>query len=441
MSELHNALADLKLLPRLLERYTVRIVQQRNVEYFSNIKQLIVKLESEVSGAFVPRPIPPEYREQWNNYLQNENFKIDLVALWALCREVDIVHDPKFAKYLFRNVDVAKAKVIKGLVWSLHQKWGGIAQKTEITGYIAKQLSAYSGSDRVLLKWKGDVITVIGENGSAYFAKKNLLVDFKSPKVASKEWFLSEFSEYISSAVAYAMDVCIEKVTSSSDIIDYLFDKLFIWTGWESNRNVLDATVKKLLLHPDVFEFKDRLRSAILSHPLLGDPRLPANRNKWVGVDPSACQRFIQWISADDILFFFDYILKKQDPHQRRSFWLKNITSYNFTGCRCLLSEAAANELRGNKDIRFGRLSDTQNKAAFILDFGKLVAVEFSGVGCVYLFKREEFDKSIHDMWADHPIREGILKNQFLPKSRRVPHNLSWQGKVVNVFARYEIWL
>ena len=105
-------------------------------------------------------------------------------------------------------------------------------------------------------------------------------------------------------------------------------------------------------------------------------------------------------------------------------------------GCRSLLSVTVALELRGNKNISFGLLSDTQNKAAFILDFGKIVAVEFSDVGCVYLFTREDFDKSISDMWSDQSIRECVLKNQNLPEERRVPHQGStWEDKVEKVLA------
>ncbi len=434
MSELHVTLADLKGLPRLLDTFTRQLAQKSDVDYFQNIRKLITKLESDGLGVLVLQPIPPNYRIQWELFRQGKSTDIDNIAIKWLCSESDIVHDPKFADYLFRNVDVARAKVIRGLVGSLHQKWNQKLPKKEITEYTAKQLASYLGNDRALVKWKKDVITIIGENGSTEFAKKYILKELKSPKEASKEWALNEFSEYLYSAVAYAMDECIEKVTSSSDINDYLFETLFTWPGWESDRSVLDSSVKKLVFHPEVNRSLKKLLSAILSHPLLGDPRLPANRNKWMGVDPSARQQFIQWLSAADIHFFFDHVLKKQDPHGRRAFWLKYVPK--LIGCRSLLSVTVALELRGNKDISFGLLSDTQNKAAFILDFGKIVAVEFSGVGCVYLFKREEFDKSIRDMWSDQSIRECVLKNQNLPQERRIRHKGStWEDKVEKVLA------
>ncbi|MCX6179874.1 MAG: EH signature domain-containing protein [Chlorobiales bacterium] len=440
MSEIHVALSDLKELPRLLDNFTRQLAPKEDVEYFPKIRQLIVKLENDGLNVVQPTPPGPDVRLQWEIYRQGKSTGIDKVTLKRLCWASDVVHDPKFAEYLHCNIDNARSKVIKGLVWSLHLKWAQKLPKKEITEYTARQLDSYPGTDRALIKWKGDIITIIGENGPANFAKKSLLQKLISPKDASKEWALYESSEYIYSAVTYAMDDCVEKVSGSSAIIDYLFETLFIWTGWQLDRSALDITVKKLVFHPEVNQFTRRLLTAILSHPLLGDPRLPANRNNWVGIDLNARKQFIQWLSAADIHFFFDHVLKGHDPHGRRSFWLKYVSK--LIGCRSLLSDTVAFQLRGNKDISFGRLSETQNKAAFILDFDKIVAVEFSGVGCVYLFTREEFDKSINDMWTDHHIREWVLKNQDLPRDRRVPHSGStWEYKVKNVLASYGVRL
>ncbi len=433
MSELHIALADLKGVPRLIDNFTRQLIPKEYVEPFPNIKQLIVRLEDKLLEVVPPKPPPTDPRIQWEEYRRGERTTIDQSTVRSLCWESDIVHEPKFADYLIRNVEVAKTRVVKGLVWSLHQKWAQKLPKKEITEYTAGQLVSYSGRDRALVKWKGDIITIIAENGSTEFAKKHLLKELKHPKDASKEWALYEFSEYVYSAVAYAMDSCIENVTSSSAISDYLFETLFIWSGWESDRSVLDSTVKKLLYHRYVNRIFKSLLTAILSHPLLGDPRLPANRNKWVSVDQIACQHFIKCLSVADIHFFFDHVLKGQDRNRRRAFWLTHV--HKLIGSRSLLSDAVASQLRGNKNISYGHLSATQNNAAFILDFGKIVAVEFSDVGCVYLFTRQEFDSSIPDMWTDHHIPERELKNMALPSERRVPHQGSrWQDKVDEVF-------
>ncbi len=428
MSDLHIALADLKGLSRLFDNSS-KLLLKPGEEYFSDIRQLIEKLESEVYSVIAPKSLRPEYRLQWQEYLQGKRTKIDQVAIRALCWASDIVHDPKFAEYLYRNIDVARARVIKGLVWSLHQKWSQKLPKKEITEYTALQLSSYLRSDRTLVKWKRDITTIVGENGPANFAKKNLLKELKSPKDASKEWALYEFSEYIYSAVTYAMDDCIEKISRSSDIIDYLFEALFIWIGWQYDRSVLDNTVRKLVFHPDVNKIRDLLQSSILKHPLLGDPRLPANKNKWFGVDKLALQHFIKWLSVADIHFFFDHVLKGQDRHGRRDFWLNYVDK--LTLCRTLLNDIVASQFHGNNDISFGSLSKTQNKAAFILVFERIVAVEFSdaGHGSVYFFQREEFDKSIPDIWTRHHIPESLLKKKYIES---IPHQRSWEFKVSN---------
>ncbi|MEI6847321.1 MAG: EH signature domain-containing protein [Chlorobiaceae bacterium] len=435
MFELQVALDGLKGLSRLLENSVRQQVHKVDENYFPKITRIIAQLESNMLVAVAPKSLRPKYRQLWLAYCEGNISEIDKTAIKWLCWESDIVHNQRFAEYLFRNVAVARARVIKGLVWTLHQNWVQKLPKIEITEYTAKQLNIYSGADRVLVKWQTDIITIIGESGPANFAKKNLLKENKSPKDASKEWALYEFSEYMYSVVAYAIDACVEDVVSSSDVIDYLFDTLLTWPGWERDRSILDIAVKKLVLHPDVNQFSKQLQHAILNHQLLGDPRLPANRNKWVGVEKNAIQQFIIWLSKEDIYFFFDYVLKGQDPHGRRDFWLNYV--HKLIGCRSLLSDSVASQLHGNKNIKFGRLSNTQNRAAFILDFGRMVAVEFSnaGGGCVYLFQRDEFDDSTPDMWSNQYIPEFRLKNQDLSPECRVRHTGFWQSRVANVLA------
>ncbi len=436
MLDIEIALDDLKIWQRKIETLFRQLTLTSDEEYFPKIKLLIAKRECEVNGVVAPKSLRPEYRLQWENYRQGKSTGLNKVAIKWLCWESDIVHDPKFADYLSRNVENANARVIKGLVWSLHQSWGQNLPKKEITEYTALQLSSYSRADRTLVKWKGDITTIIGENGPSNFAKKNLLKEKKSPKEASKEWAVNEFSEYVYEAVVYAVNESIEKISGYPVVIDYLFDTLFTWPGWESHRSNLHDTVTKLVFHPAVNQIKEQLKTSILKHPLLGDPRLPTNRNKWVGMDSSAVREFIIWLSAADINFFFDYVLKGQDRHGRRAFWLNYV--HRLIGCRSLLSDMLASQLRGNKDISYGRLSETQNKAAFILDFGNIVAVEFSdaGKGCVYLFPRLEFDKSIPDMWAGYHISESRLKNQYLPREFRVPHHVNWEYKLGDILAR-----
>lgn len=436
MFELQVALEELKGLPRLFENFTRQQVHRADEDCFPNITRLIAQLESNMPG-LKPPPLPSkDYRLQWEAYCAGNIAEIDKMAIKWLCWQRDIVRDQRFAEYLLRNVAIARARLIKGLVWSLHLNWAQNWSDKDITEYTTQQLASYTGTDRVLVKWRSDIITIIGERGPSNFAKKNLLKENKSPKDASKEWALYEFSEYMYSAVVYTVDACIDDLVNSPDVIDYLFDKLLGWPGWDTDRSSFDCAVMKLILHPDISGIKQRLISALLRHPLLGDPRLPANRNKWAGFETSTVRQFIIWLSAKDINFFFDYVLKGQDRHGRRTFWL-NYVNNKLLVCRPLLSDVVADQLEGNNDVSYGRLSGTQNRAAFILDFGRIVAVEFSdaGKGCVYLFQREEFDKSTPDLWSSAHIPEYLLKNQLLPRDRRVPHSGFWEEKVANILA------
>ena len=172
MLDIEIALDDLKIWQRKIETLFRQLTLTSDEEYFPKIKLLIAKRECEVNGVVAPKSLRPEYRLQWENYRQGKSTGLNKVAIKWLCWESDIVHDPKFADYLSRNVENANARVIKGLVWSLHQSWGQNLPKKEITEYTALQLSSYSRADRTLVKWKGDITTIIGENGPSNFAKK-----------------------------------------------------------------------------------------------------------------------------------------------------------------------------------------------------------------------------------------------------------------------------
>jgi hypothetical protein len=198
--------------------------------------------------------------------------------------------------------------------------------------------------------------------------------------------------------------------------------------------------VERLISHPNVQFIADILRGKILGHPLLGDPRLPANRNNWLGIDPDTKKQFIRWLSQRDIVFFFDHVLKGRDRHGRREFWLHYVE--RMVSSRPLLSEKTAFQFRNDNEINFGKLSSSANQAAFILDFGETVVIEFSDIGKIYIYKRVEFEKHVKDMWIDWHISENSLRDQFLPEDRKIVHrdiskivNYDWREKARTTLA------
>lgn len=431
MPDIREVLQDLMLLPRHLDAFSKKITDFSPDDSFSKIKKLIDKLDQPTT----PQPPPRSefYLNQWLQFTQGKIACLDRGALKYLCWEKDLLDDSKFCEYLIQNVNVASARVIKGLVRSIHSTWIRDAPLRKIVLYTIGQVKSFPGRDRTLAKWKSDTNMILGAGGPALFAKNVLVRSLVEPNDASKQFALSEYSEYMRYAVVDAVDQCLVYIGRNKNYEKYVLETLMLWNGWESNRNGFDFIVKELILHDNVNSIIERLRGTILGHKLLGDPRLPANQNKWLGVDAQAKQRFVGWLARRDIVFFFDNVLQGNDPHGRREFWLRYVDT--MMASRPLLSESTAFPFRGNKDVNFGKLSSSMNRAAFILHFDNIVAIEFSDVGKVYIYKRHEFEQRVKDMWTNANIREDRLKNQDLPDERMIRH-VNWQYKVQNILAR-----
>jgi hypothetical protein len=431
MPDIFDSLLELKLLPRQLDNHAKSITATNPDDYFESIKKLIDRLDKPTTPQ--PPPRSEYYLKQWKQLLEGKITALDRSAVKYLCWEHELLEDSRFCAYLIQNMNIATARVIKGLLRSIHLSWSKDSPGKEIVFFTAKQIKLHLGRDRTLAKWKSDTNMLLGKGGPALFAKNVLVGSLIETKIAAELWALSEHSAYMRYAVVNAVEQCLAYIGRNKNYEKYVLETLMLWNGWDSNRSGFDFIVKELILHDNVNAIIERLRNAILIHKLLGDPRLPANRNKWLGVDSQARQRFIGWLAKRDIVFFFDNVLQGNDPHGRREFWLRYVNA--MIASRPLLSENAAYPFRGNKDVSFGKLSSSTNRAAFILHFGDVVAIEFSDVGKVYIYKRNEFESRVKDMWTNAHIREDRLKNQGLPDERMIRH-VNWQYKIQNILAR-----
>lgn len=439
MPDIFESLLELKLLPRQLEAFSNKITSISPEDNFKQIKKLIDKLDQPTT----PQPPPRSefYLNQWLQFTQGKIACLDRGALKYLCWEKDLLDDSRFCDYLMQNVNIASARVIKGLVRSIHLTWIKDTPLRKIVLYTIGQVKSFSGRDRTLAKWKSDTNMILGAGGPALFGKNVLVNSHVEPKEAAEQWALGEYSAFMRYAIENAADQCLAYIGRNQNYTSYVIEILLSWNGWESNRNGLDFIVGKLILHDNVNSISDKLSTTILGHNLLGDPRLPANRNKWLGIDTKAKQRFISWLSRQDIVFFFDHVLKGKDRHGRREFWLKYVNQ--MVSSRPLLSDTTALLFRNIRGVNFGKLKSSTNQAAFLLDFGEILAIEFSDVGKIYIYKKSEFVKRIQDFWTNYHISENTLKDQKLPDERKIRHQalenivyIDWRDNAASVLAR-----
>ena len=213
----------------------------------------------------------------------------------------------------------------------------------------------------------------------------------------------------------------------------YLLTELLPWRGWTPD--AFKDEISQVILHPATSQrddFKESVIRFVLNHPRLRDPRPPHNKLNWAGMG-EAERRVIGWLSRLDIVFFFESVLTEgKDRQGRKAFWLNYVP--RLVGSRTLLSRDDRYRLdsvlrqRQRELANVGSINATPS--AFLLDFGSVVAIEFSDVGACFLYRNSDVAKIVPDLWTSQPFNGAALKEPNLCL-KRVVHRKSkgaWYG-------------
>jgi hypothetical protein len=261
-------------------------------------------------------------------------------------------------------------------------------------------------------------------------------------------WGLSiESSQLFHDAAEVCAALCLEQLDRVPSFRKLLFKELIPWRGWTPRmfKNVMNRVIQ--FPNRDDTELIEEVTRFVLTDERLGDPRHPQNQNNWIGMD-DASKRVQEWLSAADITFFFETVLPRgQDPHGRKTFWLRYVGSRGLRS-RPLLSSSDRFRLReilhkkGANATNFGRLLD-EDTSAFILDFGSLVAVEFSKVGnACFLYEKKSAAEIVPDLWTSVPFSKSDLKRPSrIAKDGRIVHDQQnrWKRELERILAQYGI--
>lgn len=187
---------------------------------------------------------------------------------------------------------------------------------------------------------------------------------------------------------------------------------------------------------------KQELKRFLLEDSSLGDPRL--NSGGWVNASEKLKDRVVEWLSSEDIRFFFDSIFQVHlDTQGRKGFWMDYASLVKRT--RVLLSEYDRRKFSHilqregySTSPVIGSLIDYSrqvNGSVFLMDFGEIIVAEFSvpNNSC-RIFKKEKNAEMGSDFWkATYTVSEiRDTKDSWV-------HSINWTSKFRTNLARLGI--
>ncbi|MDA8214252.1 MAG: EH signature domain-containing protein [Nitrospiraceae bacterium] len=401
------------------------------------------------SKPYKPLYVPEEYEKQWKDYLSHGR-KLESRAQRYLCWEPNVASDKRFLEYLQQEQINLSARSLQGIVRACHLSWEDVSKeslskKGSLLEMVRDMIVNYNGPNRILQKWNSSIDIVLSSNGPGLFASE-MIRNFKTIKEHTESWAveqsknISEPAEFFLGAMMQAVQQCRHDINKCR----YLFDELLHWQLWGNTR--FKKMIGDLIL--DTFfnneSAREILQRFVLRDNRLGDPR--RNKRNWADIDADAKDRFIQWLSREDIGFFFEHVLPdRKDPHERKSFWLKYVAKLKASRpLLCFEDEAKLRtQLRDEAKVgHFGKIRGANS--AFILDFGQVKAVEFSRVGACYIYTEDKFNQIVPDFWSNRTFTEAGLKdkNRCVDSIRHfITYNVDWRRNVMNILARHGVRL
>lgn len=390
-----------------------------------------------------------EYVQRWKRYLDESVDSLPPRAISALCWHPPTATDKTFQYYLDHKAIKLSSRSLQGLIRSCHAHWSPEIAASDTVKKVRKRLDLYDGRSRLLQQWKRSGDMLLGNNAAELFGRE-MLRQTQAINEFCAHWCVDENSSFVQWAVAKATELCRGGMDRVVTLRHYLTTELLSWRAWPLDR--FKKETSNTILHPATAneDVRDSLRKFVLTDIRLGDPRLPGRQMNWAGIR-QAEQKVIEWFSRFDIVFFFEHVLPRgNDPHGRKKFWLRYVN--RISRSRSLLNWSDRYRLVRNlrekilESTSSGHMAEFERTSSFLLDFGKIVVVEFSAVGnACYVYREADFNNSIaSDFWTQKAFKTRNLKDQGLSLTKLTPfwdgiHRAGWQSDASQLLAMYGV--
>jgi hypothetical protein len=267
----------------------------------------------------------------------------------------------------------------------------------------------------VVTIWRAHLDLLLGADAPSRLGQE-ILRELQPVERKTESLLISENTSFVKKAVAYATDKALDAWPQSSmDQRAYLYEHLLPQAEVSTKQQAAGRLIIKAGRKVDD-QFINEVKNYVLGEKDLGDPRLPKNGPNWLGID-EAKSIFIQWLSLADITFFFELVISDvEDVHRRKAFWLNYVEEVKrswviLNGSDYYRLRLRQRELQKNLgDQTVGRFR-WPSSSAFILDFGRIVVVEFSQPGnAAYVYHAQEAAGFI-EFWKKFLDSHRDLKN------------------------------
>lgn len=396
-----------------------------------------------LTGDDTPGPAPEAIIEKWHLLAdQNATDRLSARDFRLLCGTQAAVADARFRNLCLEREPLMTRQAAKYLLHTALAAYYAVQSDTHFWSLLERCLKAHVANDRQIEKWLNSPALTFSGDGSKSFSHE-LVRRKKGPEELCKELSLSQTSEFVSDAAGITLRHVIARVSKlKGEDWEFLLDRML--PSRVVPRSDFDNAIGAILLDSKV-ESTDVLRQRVIDFCLinedLGDPRLHPER--WLRISEVARSSLIGWLSQEDISFFFELLLKKEDPHGRKDFWLDYTRNVRRSRVYIALEDRQRSrrvlaELE-SKGRSFGLGKKNTGASAFVLDFGRLVVVEFSQVkNACYLYERHQFEKVIgEDFWLAAVDIDGLKDQRLALES--VSHTSGWQEKLARTLASHGI--
>jgi hypothetical protein len=188
---------------------------------------------------------------------------------------------------------------------------------------------------------------------------------------------------------------------------------------------------------------RKRVETFVLDDSRLGDPRLPHNIPKWVGIDPAAERKFRTWRATKDLVFFFKTVLRDgTDPHGRKDFWLRYVDKVvDSVVALCPTDLQRLRQSLSQERVHHCKILENQQVSCFMMRFkgstDDILVAEFSNVGRARIFVYRKFIENVGDINKSEFRLKELKTDEGLVES--FVHTPLWKSKVRSTLAQFGI--